>query len=29
LALSGHLQVAKRIGAALATPHSRFERLTT
>ena len=28
-ALTGHRKVAQEIGAALATPHSRFERLTT
>jgi transposase len=28
VALTGHRNVAKNIGAALATPHSRFERLT-
>ena len=29
VALTGHRKVAHNIGAALATPHSRFERLTT
>ncbi len=28
MALTGHRKVAKNAGAALATPHSRFERLT-
>ena len=28
MALIGHLQVAKKIGAASATPDGRFERLT-
>ena len=28
VALTGHRKAAQEIGAALATPHSRFERLT-
>jgi hypothetical protein len=28
VALTSHRKVAQAIGAALATPHSRFERLT-